>query len=129
SYYQSQGHNDPLVISIPKGGYAPAWEWRSSGPPAETSTRLQSRWVWIVGSVALMIFGASVVTLASRRTPRPARVIFPITSYPGIQNHPQLSPDGSRIAFLWDGGKQEHLSVYVKEIAGGEPRRLTKSPW
>jgi Tol biopolymer transport system component len=128
SYYQSEGRNDLWLIAIPKGGYTPSWERRSAVPGVEVPEHLPRRWIWILGSATLVAVSAIVGSLASHRISRPNRVLLPITNYPGIQNHPQISPDGSRIAFTWDGGNSKHPAVYVKEIASGEPRLLTSSP-
>lgn len=38
--------------------------------------------------------------------------MIPLTSYPELEEHPSLSPDGSRVAFEWKG------DIYVKEIDG-----------
>jgi tricorn protease len=44
----------------------------------------------------------------------------------GLETHPVISPDGSKVAFAaeYDG----NLDVYVVPIAGGEPQRLTYHP-
>ena len=49
-----------------------------------------------------------------------------ITSFPGQETSPALSPDGRWIAFSAQyGGNRD---VYIVEITGGEPRRLTWHP-
>jgi tricorn protease len=49
-----------------------------------------------------------------------------LTTGPGLETHPVLSPDGSQVAFAaeYDG----NLDVYVVPVAGGEPKRLTYHP-
>ncbi|MEO5817027.1 MAG: PDZ domain-containing protein [Gemmatimonadaceae bacterium] len=49
-----------------------------------------------------------------------------ITSTPEVEGDPQLSPDGSLIAFSRTAGG--NADVYVVASAGGEPRRLTYHP-
>ncbi|MEO8337182.1 MAG: PDZ domain-containing protein [bacterium] len=49
-----------------------------------------------------------------------------ITSTPEVEGDPQLSPDGSMIAFSRTAGG--NADVYVVPTAGGEPRRLTYHP-
>ena len=46
-----------------------------------------------------------------------------ITTNPASDSHPRWSQDGTRVAFLStrDGGSQ----VFVLDLAGGEPRKLT----
>ena len=49
-----------------------------------------------------------------------------ITSHEGVEGPPRFSPDGRAIAFTaqYDGG----TDVYVMEVSGGMPRRLTYDP-
>jgi Tol biopolymer transport system component/serine/threonine protein kinase len=50
---------------------------------------------------------------------------IPVTSYPGLESQPALSPDGKQVAFVWDGGKQRQSDIYVKLVDAGTPLRLT----
>ena len=52
----------------------------------------------------------------------------PITSYPGNQMSPSFSPDGSQIAFSWNGPAEDNFDIYVKLIGAGAPLRLTTNP-
>lgn len=49
-----------------------------------------------------------------------------LTSHPGEERNPALSPDGTLVAFTasYDG----NADVYVMPVAGGEPKRLTWHP-
>lgn len=49
-----------------------------------------------------------------------------LTSHPGLESRPHISPDGKWVAFtgMYDGNQD----VYVIPLAGGEPRRLTYEP-
>jgi serine/threonine protein kinase len=52
----------------------------------------------------------------------------PLTSYPGYQDEPALSPDGSQFAFVWDGGQENALpQLYVSVVGRGTPLRLTNT--
>jgi len=53
---------------------------------------------------------------------------IPLTSYPGAESNPALSPDGSAVAFSWNGPSQENCDIYVKQIGEETPLRLTDSP-
>lgn len=49
-----------------------------------------------------------------------------VTSLPGVESDPHLSPDGRLLAFTGEyGGNPD---VYVVPVEGGEPRRLTWHP-
>ena len=49
-----------------------------------------------------------------------------LTSFPGEEYYPELSPDGKLVAFTGQYGG--NVDVYVVPIEGGEPRRLTWHP-
>jgi len=56
-------------------------------------------------------------------TPEPR----PVTSYPGAEFQPALSPDGDRVAFTWRGDG-DNDDIYVKLTAAEPPLRLTVDP-
>jgi Tol biopolymer transport system component/DNA-binding winged helix-turn-helix (wHTH) protein len=49
----------------------------------------------------------------------------PLTAFPGNAWSPSFSPDGSQVAFLWDGGNRAGADLYVKVIGSDIPLRLT----
>ena len=55
-------------------------------------------------------------------TPGFAYVVQPLTSFVGRELEPALSPDGSRVAFIWDG--EGAFNVYVKAIGSEQALRL-----
>jgi Tol biopolymer transport system component len=60
-----------------------------------------------------------------------AIVQIPFTSYEGNETAPSFSPDGSRIAFAWDGnsaGRGKGFDLYVKTIGSETLLRLTEQP-
>ena len=48
-----------------------------------------------------------------------------LTSFVGQEREPALSPDGSKVAFVWDGENQNNFDIYVMLVGSGEPLRLT----
>ena len=53
----------------------------------------------------------------------------PLTSYRGHEIFPDLSPDGSRLAFSWDAVQQQKSDIYIKKLGdSGAPLRLTSDP-
>ena len=78
--------------------------------------------------VAALAVGAAVWGLWPR-TPPPPTSFAPtgITSLPGNEGAPSISPDGSQVAFTWAREvSQPFLDVYVQLIGeGGTPLRLT----
>jgi Tol biopolymer transport system component len=49
----------------------------------------------------------------------------PITSFPGLELHPAISPDGKFVAFAWEGEAEDNFDIYVRSIDGTFQRRLT----
>ncbi len=57
--------------------------------------------------------------------------ISPLTTLPGTEVGPTFSPDGSQVAFAWDGGKPDKTSpydLYVKVIGSERMEQLTHHP-
>ncbi len=57
--------------------------------------------------------------------------VSPFSTLPGNENAPAFSPDGSRIAFGWDGGPGPASSgydLYVKSLGNEKTLRLTNHP-
>ncbi len=77
-----------------------------------------------VAAVALY-WHASPNAPAARET---ALQVVPLTSYPGREMEPTFSPDGSQVAFTWDGEDQKNVDIYVKVIGSEQPLRLTFDP-
>jgi Tol biopolymer transport system component len=59
--------------------------------------------------------------------------LIPLTTDPGIEQEPSLSPDGSQVAYSWNGTDQANFDIYVKTTKAGAavsapPLRLTRDP-
>jgi Tol biopolymer transport system component/DNA-binding winged helix-turn-helix (wHTH) protein len=83
---------------------------------------------WLpISAIVLAVVLIGVVARPWVRSPRagaPMR-IRPLASAPGIERDPALSPDGTRVAFSWNGGSGEAMSIYVQLVDSGAPLRLT----
>ena len=62
---------------------------------------------------------------SKNEVPEVPLVAVPLTSYAGDESWPTLSPDGTQVAFSWDGEKQDKSDIYVKQIGVEPPFRLT----
>ncbi len=85
---------------------------------------------WTVAAVALLVsVGAAAAWWTRSPTPPtdPLHAV-PFTTLPGIERHPSFSPDARQIAFTWNGTLQDNGDVYVQQIGGGNPLRLTTNP-
>jgi Tol biopolymer transport system component len=65
----------------------------------------------------------------SRATPEAPLTPVPLTSYPGYENYPSFSPDGTQVAFQWCTEEPAaNCDIYVKQIGVEPPSRLTTDP-
>jgi len=101
--------------------------------PAQLGAKPQPRgwWFW-AGRVALglALIAAGIWLRVSQPgvSGGPAPRVVPLTSYPGREIQPALSPDGKQVAFAWNGEKEDNFDVYVKLVDAGTPLRLTTDP-
>jgi len=87
------------------------------------------RWLWAAVIPALLIAGGLVWW--ARRVPSPPAETLravALTTFPGLERYPSLSPDGNYVAFMWTGPKQDNADIYVQQIGAGSPLRLTSDP-
>jgi serine/threonine protein kinase len=86
-------------------------------------------WTWAALVVAVAVLAESGWLFISRsKSDQASFAVKPITSYPGQANSPSFSPDGSQVAFSWNGEKQDNGDIYVKLVDSGAPMRLTTNP-
>jgi Tol biopolymer transport system component/DNA-binding winged helix-turn-helix (wHTH) protein len=132
------------IETIRKTGYrlmtlpSPAVE-EQSGPrtdapasaPAATDRRRKRM---LSAGIALLLALAAVlgVFLARRSAARASQAhamrVRTLTALPGSTRDPAVSPDGTRVAFAWNGGSGEDFSIYVQLVDAESPLRLTKIP-
>ena len=87
-------------------------------------------WWWLAGAGLVAVAAGCAVWLLNR--PRKATadipVPVPLTTYSGAEISPSFSPEGDRVAFSWNGPKQDNYDIYIKQIGAKEPVRLTRDP-
>jgi len=92
---------------------------------------------WKIGLMAgaTILVIATVLVLGSgfRLTSRPPTSaplnVVPLTALPGQEISPSFSPDGSQVAFGWDGENNgAGFDLYAKVIGTDKPLRLTHHP-
>ncbi|MCU1330399.1 MAG: putative Serine/threonine protein kinase [Bryobacterales bacterium] len=97
-------------------------EVRDELPPRRRSPGLWERLTWAVG--ALVCLG---VGLRFRGAPAglPDWKLARITADSGLSGFPALSPQGNLIAYSSDRGLNGEQDLYLRQVAGGQPVRLT----
>lgn len=142
-----------FIETLPKRGYrfiapiepetAPPAE---PSPPADVSSQPADaapasassggmrvpRSVLLAALGAVLVIAGAIVLITSRPpADRPlGREVVPFTSLPGQEVAPTFSPDGSQIAFAWNGetGDDERFDLYVKSVGSERLLRLTHQP-
>jgi len=84
------------------------------------------------GVVSILVLAATIwLSVRPTTTHAPTgRRVLPFTSLPGQAIAPTFSPDGSQIAFAWNGETGDHhlFDLYVKALGSERLLRLTHHP-
>jgi Tol biopolymer transport system component/DNA-binding winged helix-turn-helix (wHTH) protein len=136
--------NPRFVETLPKRGYR--FVGQVEKPPPEDSTEFQPpvdnqrtgvpRRGWKIGIAAGLVILLAALdflfpTIARRFRHSQAQLLeaVPLTALPGQEISPSFSPDGSQVAFGWNGENNgAGFDLYVKVIGTDKPLRLTNHP-
>ncbi len=129
----------PVEHNVEVDAAAPFDPARGDEPPALTGLDVRrpklprrqrpAALVWGLVAAVLLSSAAAIAYQAGVAGVRPLAT-RPVTSTPGDERDPALSPDGTRVAFAWDGDAEgeRQFDVYVQDARGGAPVRLTNHP-
>ena len=100
------------------------------GTAAVSRPKPRRRLTWALSVAAALVVATVGVWLvrSKKEVPEVPLVAVPLTSYPGNESWPSFSPDGTQVAFDWDGEKQDNRDIYVKQVGVEPPYRLTNDP-
>jgi Tol biopolymer transport system component/DNA-binding winged helix-turn-helix (wHTH) protein len=125
---------DPAVEigSIPKVGYrlrlvAVAAETAEAAPaePSARSGRRPLRWLLAGAGFAAVAAGVCIFVLMKPPGALGAEAVRPLTSDPGVETHPALSPDGRFVAYAGGAGYGSQRDIFLRGVSDGTPIRLT----
>lgn len=121
------------VIVLPQGNLeSPTPAVAVPAPPMADRAHKHVPW-WLGPLLVAAILGSGAYAILFRGAPsrqddNTAAFATPLTAYPGDEFAPSLSPDGSQVAFSWNGPKQDNYDIYVKVVGPGEPVAVTTDP-
>lgn len=119
------------IRALPKLGYMLVVSGPGQAPSRGEDVRTPAMSPAIVLAAAAIALTIGAMAVLSFRSPpmteqREAR-ITPLTSMPGREFYPALSPAGGQLAFAHRGANGQ-WDLFVQSLAGGEPQRLTNDP-
>jgi len=100
----------------------PVWRGIGRGVPASWRRAL------LYGALATVPLLAGWLLFSRYSEPEPNSVPIPLTSLPGVETAAAWSPDGSRVAFNWNGEQQDNEDIYVLQPGSSQRLRLTTDP-
>jgi Tol biopolymer transport system component/DNA-binding winged helix-turn-helix (wHTH) protein len=132
--------NPRFIETLPKRGFRFIGELKQdtptspvSVPPRKLEVQPRGRsWALLISSaglVALLLFTGWLVFRPHHHAEN--LVAVPFSTLPGVETAPAISPDGTRIAFAWNGGLPsagKGFDLYVKAVGSETVLPLTKHP-
>jgi Tol biopolymer transport system component/DNA-binding winged helix-turn-helix (wHTH) protein len=124
---------EPATTSnVPEGGST-----HTADPRRERTRWSPTAWLAVLlvslvsaGALLYAHFGKRLVKGMQDQTQEEDVRVSPLTTLPGIEISPAFSPDGSQVAFGWNGGDphSEVVDLYVKVVGSENAERLTYKP-
>jgi Tol biopolymer transport system component len=120
-----------VVISLPKGSYTPTFSTTVTTPDAgvvAVSPAGHPRWRRPAAIAALLAASVAALVIAARpgrRTESPR--LLTVTSLPGAEEDPSLSPDGNSVAFNWTPHADAISHIWIKTVDGDASTQLTNT--
>ena len=96
-----------------------------------TRERRSRRRRMAIAKAVLVVAVAAGFRLRFHRAPSPPPLSMKtvqLTSLNGLETSPTFSPDGTQVAFSWNGEREDNYDIYVKTVGSSDVRRLTTNP-
>src|SRR5581483_3711272 len=109
-----------------------AADCESSGTPESAPANSVDRRSWWPLALAACAIGALLTFAVVRLLPAASggktsiATLQMLTADSGLSGYPAISPDGKLVAFASDRSKQGNLDIWVRQIGGRDPIRITK---
>jgi Tol biopolymer transport system component/tRNA A-37 threonylcarbamoyl transferase component Bud32 len=97
-------------------------------PGVEAARRLRLPFVWIALGAILVAAAALLWILRPKPAAPPEYQITRLTYDEGVTIAPCVSPNGAMFAYCSDRGGRGDLDIWVQQVAGGTPLRVTTDP-
>ncbi len=99
----------------------------AANPAASPSRRRGNAWLAAFAVVILSALGVAWWRNIRKEPAPPVKTALTrFTSDSGLTSFPAISPDGNLVAYASDRAGEGNLDLYVQQLAGGEPIRLTR---
>jgi DNA-binding winged helix-turn-helix (wHTH) protein/WD40 repeat protein len=116
------------IETVPKQGYRFVAIVTETAPPPPLKKRAVRAWSAAIAAAVLLTAALAWWLRHPEESPSVSLTVIPLTSYPGLELHPSFSPDGSQVAFTWDGERRDNLDIYVKLAGSERTLRMTSHP-
>jgi Tol biopolymer transport system component len=136
-YFEADGKDDLVQIILAKGTYLPQIITRPEPVPPvlvpvgpvgiHRTSRSVGRIATILVATCSILMTACVVLLTRGKARTSALSDFSITPFSneiGTQFSPAVSPDGKKIAYVWDGDHGKY-GIYVRSVGGRSAVRVS----
>ena len=99
-------------------------------PPAQAAAKKTSsvKYAGFAAAGAVVLIAAYLGLRPSEPAPSEPFRVRPLTSYPGSETFPAVSPDGNRVAFCWDPEGDGSADIYALDLDATDPVQLTNTP-
>ena len=143
-YYENFGQNDSTKVILGKGSYAPQIvhseplvaeipltspfnypiPQSASGTSYRQITRGPALYLFLsVFLISVVLLGIYLKSRSSGNRAVERFEITPFSTDAGAQFSPAISPDGSKIAYVWDNNRGD-FHIFVRPVAGGEASQI-----